>query len=1522
MEDLAADFIIENNQPLELEAELSEPEHFDCIFELYASGTTWGNISGSIQDQTDLQEALNGKANVSDVESITGALSDSIIAVDNKYDSITGSLSDSITALDSVVSSNYTTLDGKIDSVGGALSDSITALDSVVSGKADTTYVDSITGSLSDSISGIDSIISNYGDIVNYNAAYFATSIQGALADTALQPNDNISELNNDAGYITSASLPTVNNSSVVFQKNGTDFDTITLNQSNNDTINISVPTDTGDLTNGAGFLANNATGTKALAVGNTSQSTAEGGVAVGYGARANSTYATAVGEEARANNTNTTVIGKAAKATEARAIAIGSGAEANAQDAIAIKGINNTANTFQVYTYNMLDMSTGLIPDARISSNIARTVDIPSLTNYVTTNTAQTISQTKAFSQPLVIADNNGLASGTILSNKKILQRSSGDSTLTLNNKDNKLRLVGSETRPKYSADGSTFGDLALYSDVTAISDLIPSAATSSNKLTDKQYVDDAISTNTADFDGSWATYADIPSTVAGFTNENLPEPTNNNYLVVLEDETQDGGTWRYKYVDDGNGYDKANWNVEYEINETPLTQTQWDAINSGITSADVSLIGTALQPNDSISALTNDSGYITGIDSTDVINALGYTPYSDANPNGYITAASLPTDYYTKSEIDAIIPQPSKVPIVYYQPTDSYCYTESNNRFYGSHVFEKLYLVEPKTSGTTQVIDMSTTFSLSFTIEYQKAPSSAITVAEIMTSYAAGKGVLLQLNSTGLYYRNNITGTTITGTRALTAGNSYDIKAEYDGTHMIISYKLSSDANYTQINSTTCTCDGSNYNYAAIGMNADNGNISLSSVVLTNGADTLYSYTAGKIALDYDGSTLKLNASNQLSVDFTGYATETWVGNQGYALSSSLATVATSGDYDDLINKPTIPAAQVQSDWDQADSTAVDYIKNKPTIPSGVIVDQVYDGTSANAQSGVAIAGAGFLTGINSTDVTNALGYTPYSNANPDGYITSAALSSYVDLSSAQNISGTKTFVGQKKILFKQSSSSDKLGFTLYTSADAELGALEYRPNTISGSALLNLNCPYSADYVGFRYWGTAVNVVAPKVATAGTYYIPVNITDGNTTVTAANTGTVNISSLLPTVPTNISAFTNDSGYITSSALSGYATETWVGQQGYALTSSLAAVATSGDYDDLINKPTIPTALSDLTVSAGSNITISGDTISATDTTYSDFTGADSITAGSSGLVPAPSAGDEDKILTGGATWNELKTVNSTSLLGSGNIDTSEIFVATYGTTTYLEISNNLSAGKTVFCKYANGIFNYNYGTATKYYFTGIDFLNANYTLIVESNGTWSITTTDLANTDLNNLTATGQTAIDNSVIAILELIYPVGAIFIGTTATCPMAQFFGTWTLEASDKALYGSSSNHSANTTISASLPEMTAVSDGGHSHNRGTMDIQGTIGNLGTQMRGTGTPNRSGAFTLTTESNSYAGYSSNNGTAITKITFKASDNWSGTTNTTGAHTHTVQWTDHVGTTVQPDAYVVNVWRRTA
>ena len=45
------------------------------------------------------------------------------------------------------------------------------------------------------------------GNVISADFTAVATAAQGALADTALQPNDNISELTNNAGYITNSAL-------------------------------------------------------------------------------------------------------------------------------------------------------------------------------------------------------------------------------------------------------------------------------------------------------------------------------------------------------------------------------------------------------------------------------------------------------------------------------------------------------------------------------------------------------------------------------------------------------------------------------------------------------------------------------------------------------------------------------------------------------------------------------------------------------------------------------------------------------------------------------------------------------------------------------------------------------------------------------------------------------------------------------------------------------------------------------------------------------------------------------------------------------------------------------------------------------------------------------------------------------------------------------------------------------------------------------------------------------------------
>ncbi len=50
------------------------------------------------------------------------------------------------------------------------------------------------------------------------------------------------------------------------------------------------------------------------------------------------------------------------------------------------------------------------------------------------------------------------------------------------------------------------------------------------------------------------------------------------------------------------------------------------------------------------------------------------------------------------------------------------------------------------------------------------------------------------------------------------------------------------------------------------------------------------------------------------------------------------------------------------------------------------------------------------------------------------------------------------------------------------------------------------------------------------------------------------------------MPNYPTTTNELTNDSGFITNAALTGYATETWVGEQGYQTASNVStAVSTA---------------------------------------------------------------------------------------------------------------------------------------------------------------------------------------------------------------------------------------------------------------------------------------------------------------------------------------------------------------------
>ena len=132
----------------------------------------------------------------------------------------------------------------------------------------------------------------------------------------------------------------------------------------------------------------------------------------------------------------------------------------------------------------------------------------------------------------------------------------------------------------------------------------------------------------------------------------------------------------------------------------------------------------------------------------------------------------------------------------------------------------------------------------------------------------------------------------------------------------------------------------------------------------VKTRMSSSTQNYT---LSVNYGGVTYSLTSENGLIDDereLTLPAGAVWSGSVTPVASNTvceinvissddvtvLAPVAISGSYNDLSNKPTIPAAQIQSDWNQTNTSAKDYIKNKPTIPATQV------NSDWNATSGVA--------------------------------------------------------------------------------------------------------------------------------------------------------------------------------------------------------------------------------------------------------------------------------------------------------------------------------------------------------------------------------------------------------------------------------------------------------------------------------------------------------------------------------------------------------------------------------------
>lgn len=422
--------------------------------------------------------------------------------------------------------------------------------------------------------------------------------------------------------------------------------------------------------------------------------------------------------------------------------------------------------------------------------------------------------------------------------------------------------------------------------------------------------------------------------------------------------------------------------------------------------------------------------------------------------------------------------------------------------------------------------------------------------------------------------------------------------------------------------------------------------------------------------------------------SYELTGYQVKDLASKiRAKADSNSLASVATSGLYSDLTGAPTIPT--------------------------------VYNGTLTIQQNGTTLGTFSANQSSNETiNITGGGGGQTLTKFYSSDYVDNSNVTLYKDTSLATHA----TY--QDVIDALQGGGVEWV--TISSSVQKSFFAHMYSVDTVTWPSETSINISFLMQYnpivISFSKIASSLSSNAVFSTQTGKYTLP---------TAAANTlGGVKVGS-------NLSI---SSGVLSANAMTG-ATSSADGDAGYVPQPLIADESKylkgNGTWDTPPNT----------TYTAGSNISIDANNeISATDTTYSDFTGATSSVAGAHGLVPAPAAGDEDKALKGDGTWGDFSEEFVIMKYGESNAWAKFIDAYSKNKIVYCRASSNANPGtgsqtRLAFMAYVsnettptNVEFQYVRSVGTKTVTQPVDQVFV-YKLTNASGGTWSVETRDMA-------------------------------------------------------------------------------------------------------------------------------------------------------------------------------------------
>jgi hypothetical protein len=207
-----------------------------------------------------------------------------------------------------------------------------------------------------------------------------------------------------------------------------------------------------------------------------------------------------------------------------------------------------------------------------------------------------------------------------------------------------------------------------------------------------------------------------------------------------------------------------------------------------------------------------------------------------------------------------------------------------------------------------------------------------------------------------------------------------------------------------------------------------------------------------------------------------------------------TSISAVGFSNDYDDLDNKPTIPNAQVNSDWNATSGVAE--ILNKPTIPTATS-DLTNDGED------------GVNPFITAQDLPDTSGFVPYTGATQNvnlGTHTLSAKDLVINHSSGSGVAAsiTKGGAGEALTVNKTSGSGNAMSVTGGVTQLSELHlTTDLADAYIASAATWNAKVPETRTLT--------INGTTQDLSANRTFTIATGLTVGTTPITSGTVGRV---------------------------------------------------------------------------------------------------------------------------------------------------------------------------------------------------------------------------------------------------------------------------------------------------------------------------------------------------------------------------------------------------------------------------